>query len=114
MGIFILRAVTVADFIVSLFFVESKALKQAHSKLRNYFSNAAIGKNQPIENRNCGRTKYITIYLLGFMAASMIRVISACNSNEKGWYIHEKKIQLCLSAWPYGLPRNHALGTWIQ
>jgi hypothetical protein len=43
-----------SDFI----FVERKALKRAHSRLRNCFSNAAIGKNQPVENRNCGRAKY--------------------------------------------------------
>ena len=58
---FILRAVTGADFIVS-FFVESKALNRAQSKLRNCFRNAAIGKNQPIENRNCGRVKYNTLF----------------------------------------------------
>jgi hypothetical protein len=29
-----------------------------HSKLRNYFSNAAISKNQPIENRKLGRAEY--------------------------------------------------------
>ncbi len=29
-----------------------------HSKLRNYFSNAAISTNQPIENRKLGRTEY--------------------------------------------------------
>jgi len=31
-----------------LIFVDSKALKQAHSKLRNCFSNAAIGKNSAV------------------------------------------------------------------
>jgi len=41
-----------------LILVESKALKQAHSKLSNCFSNAAIGKNRPPENRNRGRAKY--------------------------------------------------------
>ncbi len=41
-----------------LMFVESKALKQAHSWLCNCFSNAAIGNNQPIENRNRDRAKY--------------------------------------------------------
>ena len=46
-------------FYSNLIFVESKVLKQAHSSLCNYFSNAAIGKNQPIENRNCGRAKHI-------------------------------------------------------
>ena len=42
----------------ALIFVESKALKQEHSRLRNCFSNAAIGKNRPIEIRNCDRAKY--------------------------------------------------------
>jgi hypothetical protein len=46
-------------------FVESKALKQAHSKLCNCFSNAAIGKNQPLENRKGDRAKYI---MSGFVA----------------------------------------------
>jgi len=31
-----------------LIFVDSKALKQAHSKLRNCFSNVAIGKNSAV------------------------------------------------------------------
>jgi len=39
-----------ADFIERYIFVESKALKQAHSWLRNCFSNAAIGKNSAIRN----------------------------------------------------------------
>ncbi|SMG62599.1 secreted protein [methanotrophic bacterial endosymbiont of Bathymodiolus sp.] len=38
--------------------VESKTLKQAHSWLRNWFSNAAIDKKRPLENRNRGRAKY--------------------------------------------------------
>jgi hypothetical protein len=38
-------------FYSELIFVDSKALKWAHSRLRNYFSNAAIGQKQPIENR---------------------------------------------------------------
>ena len=42
----------------ALIFVESKALKQAHSELRNCFSNAAIGKKQPIEIHNCSGAKY--------------------------------------------------------
>ncbi len=38
-------------------------MKQAHSWLRNYFINAAIGKKWPLENRNRGRVKYnIGIY----------------------------------------------------
>ena len=44
-----------------LIFVESKALKQAHSRLRNCFSNAAIGKNQPLEIRNRDRAKYTLV-----------------------------------------------------
>ena len=44
-----------------LIFVESKALKQLHSLLCACFSNAAIGKNKQIENRNGGRAKYISI-----------------------------------------------------
>ena len=36
----------------------AEALKQAHSCLCNCFSNAAIGKNQQLENRNGGRAKY--------------------------------------------------------
>jgi hypothetical protein len=46
-------------FYSEVVFAEGKALKQAHSKLCNCFSNAAIGKNQPIENRNGDRAKYI-------------------------------------------------------
>jgi hypothetical protein len=38
---------------------ESKARKQAHSKLCNCFRNAAIGQNGTSENRKCGRAKYI-------------------------------------------------------
>jgi len=49
-------------FYSALILVESKALKQAHSKLRNCFSNAAIGKNRPSENRNRGRVKYKWAY----------------------------------------------------
>jgi len=45
-------------FYSELILVESKALKQAHSKLSNCFSNAAIGKNRPPENRNRDRAKY--------------------------------------------------------
>jgi hypothetical protein len=44
-----------------LIFVDSKALKWAHSK--SYVTISAtqsIGKNQPIENRIRDRTKYIT------------------------------------------------------
>jgi len=41
----ILRAATDAD-LSWLIFVESKALKQAHSGLCNCFSNAAIGKKR--------------------------------------------------------------------
>ncbi len=41
-------------------FVEIKAMKRAHSWLRNCFINAAIGKNKPLEIRNCGRVKYMT------------------------------------------------------
>jgi hypothetical protein len=41
-----------------LIFVDSKALKWAHSWLRNYFSTAAYRKNQPIENRIRGSVKY--------------------------------------------------------
>jgi len=33
-----------------LIFVDSKVLKQAHSKLRNCFSTAAIGKNSAVRN----------------------------------------------------------------
>ena len=46
-------------FYSELIFVDSKALKWAHSRLRNYFSNAAIGQRQPIENRIRDRAKYI-------------------------------------------------------
>ena len=46
-------------FYSKLIFVESNPLKQAHSKLCNCFSNAAIGKNEQIENCNGGRAKYI-------------------------------------------------------
>jgi hypothetical protein len=34
----------------ALIFVESKTLKQAHSWLRNCFSNTAIGKNSAVRN----------------------------------------------------------------
>ncbi len=34
----------------ALIVADSKALKQAHSKLRNCFSNAAIGKNSVVRN----------------------------------------------------------------
>jgi len=44
-------------FYSELILVESKALKQAHSKLRNWFSNAAIGKKWLPENCNRGRAK---------------------------------------------------------
>jgi len=46
-------------FYSELIFVDSKALKQAHSKLRNYFSNKVYRQNQPIENHIRGRAKYI-------------------------------------------------------
>jgi hypothetical protein len=39
-----LRAGYGCEIYNALLFVESKALKQAHSRLRNCFSNAAIGK----------------------------------------------------------------------
>ena len=42
-----------------LIYAESKAMKRAHSKLCNCFSNAVIGINQPIEIRNRDRAKYI-------------------------------------------------------
>ena len=45
-------------FYSELIFVDSKALKWAHSRLRNYFSNEAIGQKQPIENRIRDRAKY--------------------------------------------------------
>ena len=48
-------------FYSELIFVDSKVLKWAHSKLRNYFSNEAIGQKQPIENRIRDRAKYILI-----------------------------------------------------
>ena len=38
------------EFYSELIFVESKALKQAHSKLCNYFSNAAIGIKSAVRN----------------------------------------------------------------
>ena len=37
---------------------ESKARKQAHSRLCNCFRNAAIGQNSTSENRKCGRAEY--------------------------------------------------------
>jgi hypothetical protein len=44
-----------------LIFVDSKALKWAHSRLRNYFSNEAIGQKQPIENCIRDRAKYKSV-----------------------------------------------------
>ena len=41
--------------------LDTGALKQLHSKLRNCFSNAAIDQNRPLENRNRVRAKYIYI-----------------------------------------------------
>ncbi len=41
-----------------IIFVNSKALKQAHSQLCNSFSNAGIGKNYLLENRNHDCVKY--------------------------------------------------------
>jgi hypothetical protein len=38
---------------------ESKARKQAHSKLCNCFRNAAIGQKSASEIRKCGSAKYI-------------------------------------------------------
>ncbi len=48
-------------FYSEVIFVNSKALKWAHSRLRNYFSNEAIGQKQPIENRIRDRAKYKSI-----------------------------------------------------
>jgi hypothetical protein len=41
-----------------LIFVENKVQNQAHRWLRNCFTNAAIGKNQPLEIHIRDRTKY--------------------------------------------------------
>jgi hypothetical protein len=38
---------------------DSKARKQAHSELCNCFRNAVIGQKSALENRKCGRAKYI-------------------------------------------------------
>jgi len=43
----------------ALIFVESKVLKQAHSKLRTCFSNAAISKNSVVRIRSRDHVKYI-------------------------------------------------------
>ena len=51
-------------FYSELIFVDSKALKWAHSRLRNYFSNAAIGQKQPIENRIRDHAKYNEVVIL--------------------------------------------------
>jgi hypothetical protein len=48
-------------FYSELIFVDSKALKWAHSRLRNYFSNTAIGQKQPIGNRIRDRAKYLLL-----------------------------------------------------
>jgi hypothetical protein len=44
---------------IALIFVDSEALKQAHSKLRNRFSNAVYRQNRPIEIRIRDYAKYI-------------------------------------------------------
>jgi len=43
--------------------VESKALKQANSWLRNSFSNAVIDQKRPLENRICNRVKYMLLVI---------------------------------------------------
>ncbi|TXL23482.1 hypothetical protein BMR03_02185, partial [Methylococcaceae bacterium HT2] len=43
---------------IEFIFVDSKALKQAHSKQRNYFRTQPIDKNRPIEIRIFDRVKY--------------------------------------------------------
>ncbi len=49
-----------------LIFVDSKALKSAHSKLSNYFNNESIGKKQLIEIPIRNRVKYNATSLFFF------------------------------------------------
>jgi hypothetical protein len=41
---------------------DSKARKQAHSKLCNCFRNVATGQKSASENRKCVRAKYMSAY----------------------------------------------------
>ena len=62
----------------TLIFVESKALKQAHSWLCNCFSNTAIGKNSAVRNpQPWPREVYVLLMGLGIAAniRSLILVI---------------------------------------
>ena len=49
----------VCGFYGNAILFESKARKQAHSKLCNCFRNAAIEQKSELENRKCDRAKYI-------------------------------------------------------
>ena len=51
----------VFGFYSELVFVDSRALKWAHSRLRNHFSNEAIDKNKLIESPKLDRAEYSVI-----------------------------------------------------
>jgi hypothetical protein len=53
----------VSGFYGKAILFDSKARKQAHSELCNCFRNAVIGQKSALENRKCGRAKYILIAL---------------------------------------------------